>query len=120
MKYRILLTSAALVAAVMTSETLMHIDAQADEEIILSQQTDLFYKPSSLLEARLTTMNPLNPLGLCGLQNINGKFYIFNEDGTLHTGWQSFGENTVYYDESGEFVKRLETLADEDGNEGIY
>ena len=51
MRYRILLTSAALVTAVMTSETLMHIDAQADEEIILSQQTDLFYKPSSLLEA---------------------------------------------------------------------
>ena len=120
MRYRILLTSAALVTAVMTSETLMHIDAQADEEIILSQQTDLFYKPSSLLEARLTTMNPLNPLGLCGLQNINGKFSFFNEDGTLHTGWQSFGENTVYYDEFGEFVIGLETLADEDGNEGIY
>ena len=31
MRYRILLTSAALVTAVMTSETLMHIDAQADE-----------------------------------------------------------------------------------------
>ena len=38
----------------------------------------------------------------------------------LTKGWQSFGENTVYYDEFGEFVKGLETLADEDGNEGIY
>ena len=78
MRYRILLTSAALVTAVMTSETLMRIDAQADEEIILSQQTDLLYKPSSFLEARISAMNPLNLLGLCGLQNINGKFYFVN------------------------------------------
>ena len=117
---RALLTAVAVFATTTGTQTLVSANAKTTEEAVSTQKEYLFHKASNLLEAKLKTIDPINPDGLTGLQNINGKFYYFNEDGTLHTGWQTFGENTVYYDENGEFTKGLETLEDEEGEKGIF
>lgn len=114
------LTAVAVFSLTVGANTAVKINAQTTEEITTEKTEYLFHRASNLLEAKLHTIDPLNPDHLTGLQNINGTFYYFNEDGTLHTGWMHFGDNTVYYAQDGSFTTGLETLKDEEGNEGIY
>ncbi|MGM9941853.1 MAG: N-acetylmuramoyl-L-alanine amidase family protein [Bulleidia sp.] len=113
-------TAVAVFSLTIGTETIVNVNAEKAEEITAEKTDHLFYRASNLLEAKLNTIDPLNPDRLTGLQNINGTFYYFNEDGTLHTGWMHFGDNTVYYAQDGSFTTGLETLVDEEGNEGVY
>ena len=105
---------------VVISGILSCINSNIGSTVATSSFNSLFDKPHNLLEERLISENQLNPNHLTGLQNIDGNFYYFNDDGSLHTGWQKFGKNTVYYKDSGNFTKGLVNLLDDDGNEGIY
>ena len=101
---RTLLVAVALLGTTLGSNTAV---VNAQTKINKTVTTDntaektLFHKASNLLEAKLDTIDELNPDHLTGLQNIDNQFYYFNEDGTLHTGWQKFGDNTVYYEDDG-------------------
>lgn len=120
---RTLLVAVALLGTTLGSNTAV---VNAQTKINKTVTTDntaektLFHKASNLLEAKLDTIDELNPDHLTGLQNIDNQFYYFNEDGTLHTGWQKFGDNTVYYEDDGTMAKGLQTLDDEDGKEATY
>lgn len=122
---RTLLTAVALLGTTISSGTILSAKTKTDETVNTANTTEttdkvLFHKASNLLEAKLQSGNTLNPGHLSGLQNIDNQFYYFNEDGTLHTGWQKFGDNTVYYQDDGDLTKGLVTLEDKDDKEGTY
>lgn len=120
---RALLVSVALLGTTLGSNTaVVNAQIQANKTVTAENtvENSIFHKASNILEAKLDSMDELNPDHLTGLQNINNQFYYFNEDGSLHTGWQKFGENTVYYEKDGTLATGLQTLDDEDGKESTY
>lgn len=118
---RTVITSVAVLATTLATNTVVSTSAETKEAKITSGTTEsVFHKSTNMLEAKLSTINTMNPDHLSGLQNVDGQFYFFDEDGSLHTGWKTFGDNTVYYDENGNFTTGLVTLEDEEGESGIY
>lgn len=120
---RTLLVTVALLGTTLgTNTAVVNAQTKTDKTVTTDNTADktLFHKASNLLEAKLDTIDEMNPDHLTGLQNIDNTFYYFNDDGSLHTGWQKFGDNTVYYEKDGSMAKGLQTLDDKDGKEATY